>query len=70
MERSYGFIQSGQEGDIFFHRTDLVGVEFNSLKEGQEVEFEKGQGSDGRPRAVKVRLAETQAEDAGGDDGD
>jgi len=45
-------------------------VEFNSLSEGQEVEFEKGQGRDGRPAAVKVRLAETQVEDAGGDSGD
>jgi hypothetical protein len=44
-------------------------VEFNSLREGQEVEFEKGQGRDGRPAAVKVRLTETQVEDDGGDDG-
>ena len=29
---------------------------------------EKGEGRDGRPAAVKVRLPETQASDAGGDD--
>jgi len=68
MDRGFGFIKTEDETDIFFHRNDLQGVEFNSLREGQEVEFEKGQGRDGRPQATKVRLAETQAPDAGGDD--
>ena len=70
MDRGFGFIKTEDETDLFFHRNDLEGVEFNSLSEGQEVEFEKGQGRDGRPAAVKVRLAETQVEDAGGDSGD
>jgi len=67
MDRGFGFIKTEDETDLFFHRNDLEGVEFNSLSEGREVEFEKGQGRDGRPAAVKVRLAETQVEDAGGD---
>jgi cold shock CspA family protein len=58
MERGFGFIKTEQEEDLFFHRNDLEGVEFASLSEGQEVEFEKGQGRDGRPQAVKVRLAQ------------
>ena len=70
MDRGYGFIKTEQEEDLFFHSNSLEGVEFNSLSEGQEVEFEKGQGRDGRPAAVKVRLAETQVEDTGGDSGD
>ena len=71
MDRGYGFIKGDGEEDLFFHRNDIEGVEFNSLREGQEVEFEKGQGRDGRPQAVKVRLAETQVEnDSGGDGGD
>ncbi len=57
MERGYGFIKTEEEEDLFFHRNDLEGVEFASLSEGQEVEFEKSQGQDGRPKAVKVRLA-------------
>ena len=66
MERGYGFIKTEDGTDLFFHRNALEGVEFNSLSEGQEVEFEKGQGRDGRPAAVKVRLTETQVEDDGG----
>ncbi len=60
MDRGYGFIKTEQEEDLFFHRNDLEGVEFNSLTEGQEVEFEKGQGRDGRPQAVKVKLVQSE----------
>ncbi len=62
MDRGYGFIKTEQEEDLFFHRNDLEGVEFSSLNEGQEVEFEKGQGRDNRPQAVKVRLAQPEGE--------
>ena len=55
-ERGFGFIaSSGQE--LFFHHSSVQGS-FESLKEGQTVEFEvdsapnsKGKG----PRAVQVR---------------
>ncbi len=60
MDRGYGFIKTEQDEDLFFHRNDMEGVEFASLSEGQEVEFEKGQGRDGRPQAVKVKLAESK----------
>ena len=70
MDRGFGFIKTENETDFFFHRNELEGVEFNSLSEGQEVEFEKGQGRDGRSAAVKVRLTETQVEDTGSDSGD
>ncbi len=62
MDRGYGFIKGEGEEDLFFHRNDIEGVEFSSIKEGQEVEFEKGQGRDGRLQAVKVKLAEPQGE--------
>ena len=68
-DRGFGFIKTEDETDLFFHRNDLEGVEFSSLSEGQEVEFEVSQGRDGRSAAVKVRLTETQVEDGGGDDG-
>ena len=63
MDRGYGFIKTEQGEDLFFHRNDIEGVEFNSLQEGQEVEFDKGQGRDGRPAAVKVRLAEAKVKE-------
>jgi CspA family cold shock protein len=63
MDRGFGFIQTAEGTDLFFHRSELEGVEFNSLSEGQEVEFEKDQGRDGRPQAVKVRLAEAEVKE-------
>jgi len=63
MERGFGFIKGEGEEDLFFHRNDLQGVEFGSLREGQEVEFEKGQDSRGRPQALKVRLAEVEVKE-------
>ena len=60
MDRGFGFIKAEGETDLFFHRSVLEGVEFSSLSEGQEVEFEKGQGRDDRPAAVKVRLTQPE----------
>ncbi|UCG55303.1 MAG: cold shock domain-containing protein [Dehalococcoidia bacterium] len=59
MDRGYGFIKTEDDEEIFFHSSSLEGVEFNNLSEGQEVEFEKSKGRNGRPAAVQVRLAET-----------
>ncbi len=56
-DRGFGFIKSGEQEDLFFHRNELEGVDFADLSEGQEVEFETGQGRDGRSQAVKVKLA-------------
>ncbi len=56
MDRGFGFIKTEEGADLFFHRNDLEGVEFNSLQAGQEVEYEKSEGKEGRPAAVKVRL--------------
>ena len=61
-DRGFGFIQTVEGTDLFFHRNDIEGVEFANLSEGQEVEFEEGQGRDGRPCAVKVKLAEPEGE--------
>jgi len=58
MDRGFGFIKTEEGAELFFHSNDLEGVEFNSLQAGQEVEFEKSEGREGRPAAVKVRLAD------------
>jgi CspA family cold shock protein len=57
IDGSYGFIKGERGEDLFFHRNDLQGVDYSSLREGLEVEFEVGQGRNGRPQAVNVRLA-------------
>ena len=56
-DRGFGFIKPEQGEDLFFHRNELQGVDFYSLREGQEVEYEVGQGRNGRSQAVRVRLA-------------
>jgi CspA family cold shock protein len=56
-DRGYGFIRTEEKRDIFFHFTDLQGVAFDSLTEGQQVEFEIMTTSRG-PKAGSVRLAE------------
>ena len=68
MDNGFGFIKTEEEKDLFFHRNEIEGVEFSNLRVGQEVEFEMGQDSKGRPQAVKVRLVETQVDDDSGDD--
>jgi len=54
-DRGFGFIKSDDGQDLFFHSSELQGVSFDSLKEGQSVEFEKGQGPKG-PKAVNIKL--------------
>jgi len=55
-DRGFGFIRTAEGEDLFFHRNQIEGVDFNSLREGQpQVEFEVEQGPDGSC-AVRVRL--------------
>ena len=60
-DRGFGFIKTEEGKDLFFHRSQLEGVDYSSLREGQEVEFEMGKGRDGRAEAVKVRLAQLKS---------
>ena len=61
-DRGFGFIKTEQGEDLFFHRSELRGVNYDSLREGQEVEFEVGRGRNGRSQAVGVRLPAQQAQ--------
>ena len=55
VDRGFGFIE-GEQGEIFFHQSALEeGTAFDSLTEGQQVEYTEGQGPKG-PRAENVRL--------------
>ncbi len=49
----FGFISREGSDDLFFHSADLEGVSFDSLSEGDEVQFEVGSGDKG-PKAEKV----------------
>lgn len=56
-DRGFGFIhREGQDKDLFFHSTELAGVKFEELQEGQQVKFELSDGPKGLA-AVKVSLA-------------
>ena len=61
IDRGFRFIKTEEGKDLFFHRNEIEGVEFSSLRAGQGVEFEMGQDKKGRPQAVKVTLIETKA---------
>lgn len=51
VQKGYGFIEQESGGDLFVHHSEIDG---DSLNEGQEVEYEVGQGQKG-PCAVSVR---------------
>ena len=56
-DKGFGFIKrDGEEKDLFFHSTELVGVSFDDLREGDKLTFEVGQ-SDKGPNAVKISRA-------------
>lgn len=55
-DKGFGFIKS-DTGEIFFHHSAVQGVQFESLREGQEVEFTEGSGPKG-PRAEEVVVIE------------
>jgi CspA family cold shock protein len=52
-DKGFGFIEDGSGTDMFFHSSAVEGISFESLREGQAVTFEAGQGPKG-PRAEKV----------------
>ena len=55
-DKGFGFIDTSSGKDMFFHMSNLEGVTFEQLYEGQKVTYNPGQGPKG-PRAENVRLA-------------
>jgi CspA family cold shock protein len=53
-DKGYGFIE-GEKGDIFFHHSALVEIDYDSLQEGQRVEYSEGSGPKG-PCAQNVKV--------------
>ena len=59
--RGFGFIATEDGKDVFFHQTALQDIKFDSLKEGQSLEFEIEEGPKG-PRAINIRQSEETKE--------
>lgn len=55
-ERGFGFISDTDGSEVFFHKNNLVGVEFDALNENDEVEFEVEKSPKG-PSATNVSIA-------------
>ena len=53
-DRGFGFIDTGTGEDMFFHNSNLEGVNFDDLQEGQRVSYNVGSGPKG-PRAENVK---------------
>ena len=53
-DKGFGFIE-GERGDIFFHHSAVEGGGFDTLQEGQQVEYTEGRGPKG-PRAEQVTV--------------
>ena len=54
--RGYGFIEAEDGKEIFFHQTSLIDLEYDSLEEGQQVQFDVEKGEKGL-KAVNVKLS-------------
>jgi len=52
-DKGFGFIQ-GERGELFFHHSSVEGASFETLYEGQSVQYTEGRGPKG-PRAENVR---------------
>ncbi len=54
-ERGFGFITAEDGSEVFFHHSALKGIDFDTLEEGNSVEFDVEKGDRG-PRAVNLTV--------------
>ncbi|MDD4909547.1 MAG: cold shock domain-containing protein [Candidatus Omnitrophica bacterium] len=55
-ERGFGFISDTDGREVFFHQSGLMGgASFDSLSEGQAVDFEVENSPKG-PRAINIQI--------------
>ena len=52
--KGFGFIDTGSDQDMFFHSSNLEGLSYEELQEGQRVSYTEGSGPKG-PRAEYVK---------------
>ena len=53
-DKGFGFIDTGSDKDLFFHSSNVQGVSYDDLYEGQRVSFTEGRGQKG-PMAENVK---------------
>ena len=58
-DRGFGFITAEDGTEVFFHRSELVEADFDTMEEGTSVEFDLERGPKG-PRATSVRAERIQ----------
>ncbi len=51
-DKGFGFIENGNDKDMFFHSSSVEGVRFEELHEGQRVSYDVGQG----PKGPRTRM--------------
>ena len=54
-QKGFGFIDTETGEDLFFHSSNLEGVTFEQIHEGQRVSYTEGRGEKG-PRTENVKL--------------
>jgi CspA family cold shock protein len=54
-KKGFGFIEQDEGPDVFVHHTDINATGFKTLKEGDKVTFDVGQGPKG-PKAANVTV--------------
>lgn len=53
-DKGFGFISTDSGKDIFFHSSNVEGVSYEELRQGQQVSYTEGRGPKG-PRAENVK---------------
>ncbi|EQB62561.1 MAG: hypothetical protein RBG1_1C00001G0140 [candidate division Zixibacteria bacterium RBG-1] len=53
-DKGFGFIAADDGREVFFHRSELIGVEMEALSEGDSLTFEVIKGQKG-PQAAKIK---------------
>jgi CspA family cold shock protein len=53
-DRGFGFINTDNGKDLFFHSSSVQGAGYDSLREGQKVSYSEGRGQKG-PCAENVK---------------
>ena len=60
-DRGFGFVRADDGNEIFFHRTEVTEIDFDSIEEGDTVTFDIVDSPKG-PRARNMQLSGSAAQ--------